>query len=232
MSLPSTQKRGRANDNVKTQGKASLLPLVVALIGALVACAASDVHLCPYPRVDGPLLFVGFSFAVCIHWKGIWSRALVIRSVVEAIFFRCAMLYLMGNDIIRLMAIRDAGLALMVLGALKFAARQKVQQSDENAGGAPPFEAAVRDGHNETMECLVVEPDGAMPPDQAGEPVRSPVQFTLRGMLLATAACAAVLSLAVTLGFRAAFAVLAFGAFWWLLARCVQIVRLGHTEEP
>jgi len=59
----------------------------------------------------------------------------------------------------------------------------------------------------------------------------TPVQFSVKTMLLLTVPWAGLLAVAITGGIRVAFGVVILGLLWFFLARCVELVFVGGGPD-
>jgi hypothetical protein len=205
-------------------------------LGTLLALGLGTIAVwdSPYLEFDGGVLLIGAATACLIFWHRAWSWSFLVRIVVMAYFFRCIVFYLTGTDAVKLIAFRDAGFGLVAVGAVyaatqairKYAGSTDITADQESVGdrlGTSDSRLAgrsIEDKADKTKNRREVEAD-----------VWSPLQFTLRAILLLTLAWSGVLAVGVTAGLHTACIVVFFGLLWFLIAACARLVSSGSHDS-
>jgi hypothetical protein len=207
----------------------------MAILDAVLTCLAISVAawLSPYVALDGGIVVLGTAFAWLISWRERWSWRFMIRCVVKGYLFRCVVMYTMGGNTVRIIAIRDAALAIAVIWIAWFvrnAIGRRLRDGTWTSRQEPDREATALSTTCPAGEEAGVALEATVRPAERDDAVWSPPQFSLKALLMATFAWSAVLGVGATAGYRASFGMLVLGVFWFLIASCIQLVSAGRRR--
>jgi len=204
---------------------------VIALSDAVLACVVGCVaaYNSPYLKLDASVVLTGAAFAAPVFWRGRWSWRFLMTTAVTAYFLRCALFYVVGTDAVRIAAFCDAAVGVVAVAVARgmrlsiggITRENEPTTTSEQPSRQPGPPAGGRSG----QEDVQAEADVATTTREGEEETWSPPQFTLKAVAVFTLACAGLLAVGVTGGFRVAYAVLMAGLLWFLIERCVRLIR-------
>ena len=200
------------------------------VLDGILACLVASVAAwhSPYLQFDGSVVLAGTAFAAPVFWRGHWSWRFLMATAVTAYFFRCVAIYMLGTDAVRTIALRDIGMGVLaVVGAyyVRLLIRKYTGESGSTASQQSIQERGEPGPGRSDDEVIGEEADGTATTREGEEEVWSPPQFTLKAVFVLTLACSGLLAVGVTGGPRVAYVVLLMGLFWFLIERCVRLVR-------
>jgi hypothetical protein len=134
----------------------------------------------------------------------------------------------LGSDAVKVIAIRDAAIGLAGIG-IAYLVRRAISGYRGQPGRAPSpqliREPVAASGHDD--EEVRGKANGTSTYEETNNATWSPLQFSIKIMLVLTLARASLLGVASAGGIRAAFGVFVLGLFLFVIVGCIRLVSTG-----
>ena len=206
---------------------------VVPTVDALLVCTVGCITVwhSPYLEFDAGVILVGAASSSLLFWQGRWSWSYLMRCAVAAYCFRCVVLYVVGTDAVKGIAVGSLGMGLSAAGG-GYIVRQIVHRYTSQGRNAVSQHLSRKeyessDSYSDEKE-IEEENDTATRVKERKETVWSPPQFRLKTVFMLVFAWAGLLAVGVTAGLHLACGVFFLAMLWVLIGGCVRLVLVGR----